>query len=320
MSFFGSRIRKLKHFFVPSRHNAYRPHLLRRQALVALLLVVLVAEAALVANLLVRQSGVAFLAAVVQSEIISLTNTERVANHVGQLTENAQLDAAAQAKAADMAAKGYFAHVSPEGKVPWAWVEESGYDYQYAGENLAVRFVDSKDVVEAWMASPSHRANVVKGVYTEIGVATAEGMYKGQPATFVVQYFGKPAAVGTPSPVVAASPPVATVAATTAVQVLGAAITVAPPPSFSDSLGRQLIKMLAEPRATTGLVLGGVAILLMMGLAFAFFNHIQLQAADLLVPGVLVVGVALILIGINRHALPSALPDEQAASVVYSLP
>ena len=60
-------------------------------------------------------------------------------------------------KAQDMATLGYFAHVSPDGKTPWYWIEKVGYDYQYAGENLAINFSDSKDVTNAWMASPLHK-------------------------------------------------------------------------------------------------------------------------------------------------------------------
>ncbi|MES2202804.1 MAG: CAP domain-containing protein [Patescibacteria group bacterium] len=144
----------------------------------------------------VRYAGPEFSAAVIQSEVIALTNTERVQNNVGVVTENALLDKAAAAKAADMAAKGYFAHVSPDGTVPWHWIVSAGYNYKYAGENLAVRFNDSAEVVNAWMASPTHRANIVKGQYTQIGVGIADGVYQGQPATFVVQYFASPAVSG----------------------------------------------------------------------------------------------------------------------------
>ena len=159
---------------------------------VAAWLIVGIAALALAA-LFVRLSGPEMTAAVIQSEIIALTNNERVQNSVGQLAENMALDKAAQAKAQDMAAKGYFSHNGPDGKTPWQWISGAGYDYQYAGENLAVRFVDSNQVVNAWMASPTHRANIVKPQYTQIGVGIADGTYEGEPATFVVQYFGAPA-------------------------------------------------------------------------------------------------------------------------------
>lgn len=131
-------------------------------------------------------------AAVVESEIVALTNTERTDNNVPQLTENPVLDEAAQARAEDMAKKGYFSHTAPDGSLPWVWFDKFGYDYHYAGENLAVRFSDSGEVVNAWMASPTHRENIVKSDYTEIGVGVADGTYEGQPTTFVVQFFGTP--------------------------------------------------------------------------------------------------------------------------------
>ncbi len=196
-----------------------------RLFLLSLLGVVLLVEAGFLANFMLQHAGPGFLAAVVQSEIISMTNTERTDLNVGQLTENTKLDAAAEAKAKDMAAKGYFSHNGPDGKTPWQWIAGTGYNYQYAGENLAVRFSDSRDVVNAWMASPTHRANIAKGQYKEIGVGIADGTYEGQPATFVVQYFGSPDEVGvtaapkkitqttpvqtTPKPVPTAAPQVA---------------------------------------------------------------------------------------------------------------
>src|SRR3989344_63485 len=313
----------IKNHFVPSHHNAYRPHILRRRSLVFLLALALLAEGALVANLMARQSGHDFLAAVIQSEIISLTNAQRAQNSVGALVENKQLDVAAQQKADNMAKFSYFSHNGPDGKTPWEWIGESGYDYQYAGENLAVRFTDSKDVVVGWMASPTHRANIVKPAYTDVGVGIAQGMYKGAPATFVVQYFGKRAnhvtAVDATTSVAVATTGTTTVAAITPpVQVLGAEIA-SPPPSLGDSLARQLGRLLSEPRAATNWMLVGIVLLLMLALAFAFFHHIQIQAHDLLLPGTLVAVVALTLMFINVSALPGVIPDSQAASVANAI-
>ena len=68
-----------------------------------------------------------------------------------------------------------------------------GYPFKYAGENLAINFQDSKEVSDAWLASPEHKANILNPKFTEIGIATAQGMYSGKNATFVVQLFGTPA-------------------------------------------------------------------------------------------------------------------------------
>ncbi len=296
-------LKRLQHFFVPSRHNVYRPHLLRRGWLVGLLTLALVSEAILVGGLMARHGGQNFLSAVIASEVLSLTNTERVANNVDTLTENPLLDKSAQAKADDMAAKGYFAHVSPDGTQPWDFIDAAGYDYQYAGENLAVRFVDTKDVISAWMASPTHRANIVKPQYTEIGVGIAQGMYKGEPATFVVQHFGRPSSLA--------------FLARAKGQVLGAAVG-APNSSFLNSVLREIGKMLSEPQQSTAWILSSIALLLMLALAFAFFHRVQVQARDLLLPGTLVVVVALTLLFLNTTALSSVNPggiNNQTASV-----
>lgn len=133
-----------------------------------------------------------FLADIMPKVLIDLTNVNRGAYRIGYLSENQLLKEAAQRKADDMASKGYFAHNSPEGLTPWYWMENVGYDFLFAGENLAVNFSDSNDVVWAWMDSPGHRANILNDRFTEIGIATSRGFYKGQETTFVVQMFGLP--------------------------------------------------------------------------------------------------------------------------------
>lgn len=131
-------------------------------------------------------------ASVVSSVITDLTNGDRAANDLSMLKVNPVLVAAAQAKADDMAAKGYFAHTSPDGTDPWHWFDQVGYQYDHAGENLAIDFSDSGDVERAWMNSPTHRENILNARFTEIGIATAVGMYQGRMTTFVVQEFGTP--------------------------------------------------------------------------------------------------------------------------------
>jgi uncharacterized protein YkwD len=135
-----------------------------------------------------------FDAAVYAGVLIANTNQEREASlGGGQLATSTLLTEAAQLKANDMASKGYFAHVSPDGKTPWYWLDKVGYAYDYAGENLAVNFVNSPDISNAWMASPEHRANILNPVFKDIGIATAVGIYQGKSAIFVVQLFGDPA-------------------------------------------------------------------------------------------------------------------------------
>lgn len=131
-------------------------------------------------------------AAIYTSVLINLTNRDRVLNNITELKINPLLEKAAQMKADDMAQKSYFAHNTPDGKAPWYWFTEAGYRYKYAGENLAVNFQNSEDVQTAWMNSRGHFLNIVNPKYTEIGIATSTGLYKGREAVFVVQMFGTP--------------------------------------------------------------------------------------------------------------------------------
>lgn len=133
------------------------------------------------------------MAAVITSSLVDLANDDRGEKNLGELQVNPLLVAAAQAKANDMARKGYFAHTSPDGRSSWSWLKDAGYSFSHAGENLAVNFSDSVDVEKAWMNSPTHRANILNGNFTEVGIATAVGEYKGKKTVFVVQMFGTPA-------------------------------------------------------------------------------------------------------------------------------
>lgn len=154
------------------------------------------------------------LAAVVSAVLVDLTNSDRSAQSISGLAVSPVLTVAAQAKANDMAAGGYFAHVSPDGKNSWYWFRQAGYTFTYAGENLAVDFSDSGDVERAWMNSPTHRRNILDANFTEIGIATAQGVYKGRNTTFVVQMFGTPARTAVVEPIrTIASPAEATIPA-----------------------------------------------------------------------------------------------------------
>jgi uncharacterized protein YkwD len=132
------------------------------------------------------------LSAIYASVLVNLTNQNRAVANVSQLIVNPILEKAAQMKADDMAAKGYFAHNTPDGKTPWYWFNLAGYKYTYAGENLAVNFQESADVETAWMNSHGHFLNIMNPKFTEIGIATSTGIYKGRQAVFVVQLFGAP--------------------------------------------------------------------------------------------------------------------------------
>ncbi|HEV7701840.1 MAG TPA: CAP domain-containing protein [Candidatus Paceibacterota bacterium] len=190
----NSGIAWLKKYFIPHYENNYKPHFLRRRATVLVFLVVILVQLTFLVQVFVVFDKTTFLASVLPGVLTTLTNEERAENDAPPLKINDLLSRAAQLKADDMAANGYFAHTSPDGKTPWYWLDAVGYDYKMAGENLAVNFFESDDVAKAWMESPTHRDNIVKKGYTEIGIGVASGTYEGQKTVFVAQLFGTPVA------------------------------------------------------------------------------------------------------------------------------
>lgn len=128
-----------------------------------------------------------------QRNLIDLTNKERSKVGLPPLAENQALDQAAENKAKNMFAENYWAHYSPSGKDPWGFITGSGYKFSYAGENLARNFYNSGDVVNAWMASPTHKDNIVNSHYQDVGIAVVEGTLLGEKTTLIVQEFATPA-------------------------------------------------------------------------------------------------------------------------------
>lgn len=166
--------------------------LLQRSAMVVMaLLIVMTFTVANLHALLWQMSG-QLVSTVLPALVVEQTNSARTERFAPPLRRNHVLDEAAARKAEHMAAHGYFAHYSPDGVSPWYWFDEVGYVYAFAGENLAVHFSDSAEVVSAWMQSPPQRANILSGEYTEVGVGTAKGTFQGHETVFVVQLFGTP--------------------------------------------------------------------------------------------------------------------------------
>ncbi len=127
------------------------------------------------------------------SEIITIVNRERAKEGLAPLAYQPRLYAMAEAKALDMIQKQYFAHSAPDGTGIGDLAERFGYVYLNVGENLALGdFASSSHVMNGWMNSPGHRANILKSDYTEIGVAVMRGSWEGRQVWFAVQEFGRP--------------------------------------------------------------------------------------------------------------------------------
>ncbi|MCX6713807.1 MAG: CAP domain-containing protein, partial [Candidatus Vogelbacteria bacterium] len=118
------------------------------------------------ASTILQQNG--FLSSVLPAVLVDYANGDRLSQNVIPLRINSLLSEAAQLKAEDMANRGYFSHDGPNGEKPWTWLDRVGYDYASAGENLAVDFLDSKEINEAWMNSPKHKENILKNLSNEI--------------------------------------------------------------------------------------------------------------------------------------------------------
>ncbi|HUZ92899.1 MAG TPA: CAP domain-containing protein [Candidatus Paceibacterota bacterium] len=123
------------------------------------------------------------------------TNKERVQNgNLPPLAENDTLNTIAELRLQDMFKNQYFAHVSPASSSAVTVASQVGYDYLALGENLALgNFPGDEGVVEAWMGSPGHRANILNTHYTQIGVAVGRGAFQGESVWIAVQVFGRPA-------------------------------------------------------------------------------------------------------------------------------
>lgn len=185
----------LTDYFIPHHGNDHKPHMVRDASIVVLLLVTVLTFGFSVFQSLLIRTSTEFSAAVLPAVLVDLANDDRENSGLSQLSVNPILEEAARMKAQDMAEKEYFAHTSPAGLNPWYWFYRAGYEFIHAGENLAVNFVDSEDVNRAWMDSPGHRANILNGNFTEVGIAAIPGTYKGKKTIYVVQMFGTPSPV-----------------------------------------------------------------------------------------------------------------------------
>lgn len=184
-------IRKtLHHFFIPHHGNNHRARALHTDALIVYALVFTMFNLTLRIVHFAYPDILGYATNIHVQDLLAQTNAKRAEAGLSPLQLSDQLSAAAAGKASDMFANGYWAHVAPSGKTPWDFIVGAGYNYSLAGENLAKNFQDSAGVVAAWMASPTHRDNIVKAGYQEVGFAVVNGVLNGEETTLVVQMFG----------------------------------------------------------------------------------------------------------------------------------
>ena len=180
-------------------------------------------------------------------------------------------------KAEDMAKKSYFAHTSPDGQTTWNLLDTVHYRYDYAGENLAINFTDSQDVVMAWMNSPTHRANIVKSSYREVGTGLATGIYEGKETLFVVQVYANPQT----SNILGVEKEVTPVVSEPIVKMQ---IDTLPKPTVIE-------KVTASPRNTFNTLLYVIIALMLVALVLNVAIKFKVQHTDLITNGLAVVAI-----------------------------
>jgi hypothetical protein len=196
-----ARINLFLHLFIPQHTNNHRAKALHVDALLVYVLMFALFNLGIRAAHKVAPSVLGYATDINVQQLLAGTNAKRQEAGLGPLTFNSTLSVAAANKATDMFAKNYWAHNSPIGSTPWDFITGAGYHYTVAGENLAKNFSNSGGVVDAWMASPSHRANLLKSGYRDVGFAVVNGTLNGEETTLVVQMFGT-----TPGEVAQAAP------------------------------------------------------------------------------------------------------------------
>jgi hypothetical protein len=179
----------LKNFFISCPENNCRPKFLFSSFLFWLSLVILALHVLPIFFFTFFQNDPLF-GDITRTSIVALTNQERAGLNLGELKISPALEEAARLKAKDMFANGYFAHESPKGISPWHWFGVAGYDYEYAGENLAIGFLEPEEVYSGWVHSFTHHQNLLNPNFKEIGVAVVSGKFNGNHTTIVVQLFG----------------------------------------------------------------------------------------------------------------------------------
>lgn len=131
---------------------------------------------------------------ITRDAVVASMNARRAQQGLPPLHIDDRLCAAAGDRMRDMEEQAYWAHVSPEGRSPFQWLKPRGYDFRYAGENLATGFETAEVLLESWMESQGHRDNIMSPMYSDCGIAIIEGSTTGRAAgKSVVVLFGRAA-------------------------------------------------------------------------------------------------------------------------------
>ncbi len=202
--------RTLKKYFIPHEENDYHPHFLHTKrhlmyggVFVAMKLL-LVGFSVLVPQEVYVTEGVM---AEEQRQLTRYTNELRAEQGLNTLDERTPLLISSADKAQHMSDFSYFAHVGPDGRNLKSFLLGANYDYQVGGENLAMGFASPREIVDAWIDSPTHYANLVDPKYRDIGISLRDGTFDGFPTIYVAQHFGVTRSPLPPPTIVEEAPP-----------------------------------------------------------------------------------------------------------------
>ncbi len=180
----------IRHLFTPHHTNNHHARVLHIDALCVYLLAFVLFRFVLSIGSEQFPDVLGYATDIRVEQLLIDTNIKRAQAGLQALTLDQRLSRAAALKAQDMFSKNYWAHNAPDGKTPWEFVTTAGYRYRVAGENLAKNFSVSSAVVDAWMASTTHKDNIMRSDYKDIGFAVVNGTLGGEETTLVVQMFG----------------------------------------------------------------------------------------------------------------------------------
>jgi uncharacterized protein YkwD len=143
--------------------------------------------------ILFAASSAASAAEITAETVLAEMNVHRATAGLPPLRHDERLLRAADSRMRDMEELSYWAHVGPDGRSPFMTIRPQGYEFQYAGENLAAGFETAELLVQSWMESKGHRANVLSPLYQDCGVAVIDGATTGRSTgRSVVVLFARP--------------------------------------------------------------------------------------------------------------------------------
>jgi hypothetical protein len=176
----------MRHLLFPTEKNNYKANILKPKFIYLFTLIIIIVNSISPLFTFAVNSDIS------RENLLEKHNEQRAQLGLPLLKINEELNQSAQKKAEQMIASNCWSHYCPDGQSPWNFFLESGYDYYFAGENLAEGFTTIDRVMLAWINSPTHRDNIIKSHFEDIGFGITSGPFQGKDNNIViVVHFGK---------------------------------------------------------------------------------------------------------------------------------